>query len=96
MYGAPAPEMIVSSAGDAESEKSANRRTRGSVAVCDPLVPLTVKLYGFGVAPLRPLTDSVLLCPVKMVAGLNVHVVPVEQDKVMLPVKALGADAETV
>jgi hypothetical protein len=31
-----------------------------------------------------------------MVAGLKVHVMPVEQDNVMVPVKAAGDDAETV
>ena len=96
MYAAAEPETIVSSAGDAESEKSDKRRTSGSVAVWDPLVPLAVKLKGLGVTPLKPLTVSVLVCPTNMVAGLKVHVMPVEQDNVMLPLKAAGADADTV
>ena len=87
---------MVSSAGDAESEKSDKSRVSATVAVCDPLVPLTVKLNGFGVEPLTLLTVSVLLCPTKMVAGLKVHVVPAEQPNVMLPLKPLGADADTV
>jgi hypothetical protein len=31
------------------------------VAVCEPLSPLTVKLKGFGVLALRPLTVSVVV-----------------------------------
>ena len=68
----------------------------GRVAVCDPLVPLTVKLNGFAVEAVRPLRVNVLVCPPNIEAGLNAQVAPEEHDRVMLPVKPAGADAETV
>ena len=66
------------------------------VAFCEPLVPLTVKLNGLGVDAVRLLTVSVLLWPAKMGEALKAHVAPEEQERVTLPVKPLGADAETV
>ena len=90
------PETIVFKAGVRESEKSANRRLTGRVAVCDPLVPLTVKLYGFADDVVRLLTVSVLVAPGTMVVGLKVQVGPDEQVRVILPVKLDGADAEKV
>ena len=90
------PAVIVCSAGETESEKSAKSRVSGSVAVCEPLVPLTVKLRGFVVAAVRPLRVNVLVCPGKIVLGANSQVTPEEQDNVMLPAKSLGADAETL
>ena len=57
---------------------------------------MTVKLNGFAVEPVRPLRVNVLVCPPNIDAGLNAQVVPEEHDRVMLPVKPAGADAETV
>ena len=90
------PETIVFKAGVLESEKSAYRRVTERVAVCDPLVPLTVKLNGFAFDAVRLLTVSVLVCPGKMEVGLKEQVGPDEQVRVILPVKLGGADAEKV
>lgn len=96
VYSADWPAVIVCSAGETESEKSANRRVSGSVVACEPLVPLTVKLRGFVVEAVRPLRVNVLVCPEKIVAGSKAQVTPAEQDNVMLALKSLGADAETL
>jgi hypothetical protein len=90
------PETIVFKAGVLESEKSANKRLTGRVAFCDPLVPLTTKLSGFAVNAVRLLIVSVLVCPGNMEAGLKEQVPPPEQERVILPVKLGGADAEKV
>ena len=86
----------MSRAGEAETVKSARRTVNVSVAVCEPLVPATVKLNGFGVEAPRFVTVTVLFCPANMVAGLKVQLAPDEHAKVMFPVKLLGPDAETV
>ncbi len=83
------------SGGVAESEKSESKMVSETVAVCVPLVPLTVKLKGFAVAALRLLSVSVLVWPAKIDAGLKEHVVPEEQERVMVPVKLLP-EADTV
>ena len=88
--------MMVSSAGEADSEKSARRTVSVTEAVWEPLMPFTVKLYGLGVAALRLLMVRVLFWPAKIVAGLKEQVAPEEQDKVILPVKLPAVDAETV
>ena len=63
---------------------------------CEPLDPATVNVYGLGVEALNPLAVTVVDCPTKMVAGLNVHVTPLEQTKEMFPPKPLGPDAVIV
>ena len=86
----------MSSIGDTESVKVWNRRVRFTVAVCEPLVPLTVKLNGFGVEVVRSQRVRVLVCPEKMVVGLKVQVTPDGQDNVTAPVKPLAADTDTI
>ena len=41
--------------------------------LCEPLVPVTVKLRELPVTVFRLLTVSTLLCPAVMLAGLNEH-----------------------
>lgn len=96
VYSAGSPAVIVCNAGETESEKSDNRRVMDSVAVCDPLVPFTLKLRGFVVEVLRSLRVSVLVCPGKIVSGSKSQVTPDEQVNVMLLVKSLGAEADTL
>lgn len=90
------PARIVTRPGEPASVKVWSKRVRFTVADCDPLVPMMEKLNGLGVETERLLTVAVLVCPAKIEVGLNVQVIPVGQDKVMLPVKLLGAEAETV
>ena len=83
-------------AGVPESEKLARRTVRFTVAVCDPLVPVTAKLNGLGVEAERPLSVSVLLWPANIEVGLKEQVTAVGQDRPMLPEKPLTALALTV
>jgi hypothetical protein len=79
--------MILFRGGVAEREKSAKSTVSDNVAVCDPLIPLTVKLKGFGVEVLRLLMVRVVLWPGKTGEGLKEHVALEEQLNEMLPVK---------
>ncbi len=70
----------------------------GRGAVWLAFVPLTVKLRGFGVEAERLPTVKVLVWPGLMDVGLNAQVTPevLTQEREMLLVKVLGAEAETV
>ena len=88
--------------GETETEKSEKNIVRATLAVCEPLVPVTVRLRGFGtpftawsLVAERPLTVTVLLWPGVIEAGSNAQVTPVEQESVMALVKELGPEAET-
>lgn len=81
----------MSKAGVPESEKLSSSTVRFTVAVCDPLVPVTAKLKGFGVEAERPLRVSVVLWPAKIVVGLKLQLKVVGQDRLMLPVKPVTA-----
>ena len=59
--------MTVFNVGEAESEKSAKNMVSATLAVCEPLVPVTVKLSGAGTPftglalfAVRPVVISVL------------------------------------
>ena len=68
----------------------------GKVAVCEPLMPETVKLRGLVVEAESPDSVSVLDCPSKIEVGLKAQVAPAEHASVMLPVKLEGPEALTV
>ncbi len=91
---AVAPDTIVLSAGETDSEKSANRTVNVTVVLCEPLIPITLKLSGFAVAALRLLSVRVLDCPAKIVAGEKEQLKPEGQARVILPAKLPGAAAE--
>lgn len=83
------------SGGEADKVKSAKKIIRERVAVCPPLVPLTVKFNGLAVDAESPETVSVLLPPGAIDVGSKEQVAP-EQESEMLSVKPLGAAAEMV
>ena len=51
---------------------------------------------GFAVVAVRPVTESVLDCPVEMEVGVKVHVAPLLQDNTIGVWKVLGPVAEIV
>lgn len=51
---------------------------------------------GFAIEVVKPLIVKVLVWPAKMLDGLNEHVTVEGQLRAILPVKLLGADADTL
>jgi len=91
------PAVTVVPEGVAVREKSA-KKTDNETALLPPpvLVPVTVKFRGFAVFELRLVRVRVLDPPAEIPCGLNVHVTPEPQDKLMAPWNVLGPEAVMV
>jgi hypothetical protein len=87
------PAVTVAPEGVAESEKSARKIARATVALCAKEVPVTVKFKGLAVVPERLVTVRVLDCPARIELGLKLQVAPELQARAILPVNELGAAA---
>ena len=66
------------------------------MSLCDPLVPVTVKLSGLSMDVVRSSRVSVVLCPTNIGLESKSHVTLEEHDRVMLPVKLEGPEADMV
>jgi len=87
------PAVTDAPEGVAESEKSARKMPRDTVAIWLPEVPVTVKFKGLAVLAERLVTVRVLDCPARIVAGLKLQLAPELHLRLMLPVNELGAEA---
>src|ERR1017187_2761058 len=74
VYVATFPAVTVVPKGVAESEKSAKKIVKATVAVCWPEVPVTVRFSGLALEGVSPLTVRLLACPAVIVEGLNAQV----------------------
>lgn len=90
------PASTVVPVGAADKEKSAKKIDNDSVALCAPLVPVTVKFNGLAVVEDKLFTVKVLDCPAGTLAGLKLHVAPLLQDNATEFNNVLGPATETV
>jgi hypothetical protein len=87
------PAVTVAPDGVAETEKSARKIARATVALWPAEVPVTVKFKGLAVVDERLFTVRVLDCPARIELGLKLQVAPEVQERAMLLVNELGAEA---
>ena len=87
------PAVTEAPEGVAETEKSDRKMARATVALSPAEVPVTVKFKGLAVVDDRLFTVSVLDCPARIELGLKLQVAPEVQERAMLLVNELGAEA---
>jgi hypothetical protein len=90
------PATTLATAGTAVTVKSAKKMLSDTVDVWLLAVPVTVKVVGFELLAVKPVTVIALVSPVLMEEGLKEQVTPLEHEREMVESKLDGAEAPMV